>query len=372
MNQTSVKKIAFFHELDKGGARRSSNEFSKLLGSDFEIDLYLVDEKLDKNECSYYHSIRFFKFKPKKWKGHNWKVRLYKDTIELFRLYLLHRKIAKEISDKKYDLVFSFPSKYTQAPFLLRFLRTPVIYYCQEPLRMVYEDLFRVGPEVGIGKYYYEKINRFVRKIIDRENIKKADLILSNSLYTSKNIYSAYKLKSYPVYMGVDVNFFKPSNKPKKYDVLYIGAYDKSENFDLLQTALKKLNYPPQKIRLVIKEKEWISGNKAMRNLYQSAKVIICIGYKEPFGLIPIEALSCGLPVIALNDGGYKETVKNNKNGILIKQDATELSRAIEEIISDEKTYKRMSKEARNSALNSWSWLNSKEKLLRMINKVTN
>jgi len=369
MNQNSHKRIAFFHELDKGGARRSSNEFSKLLRSNFKIDLFLIDEKLNKDEIPFYDSIRFFKFKPKVWKGHDWKVRLYKDTIELFRLYLLHRKIAKEIGDKKYDLVFSFPSKYTQAPFILKFLKIPVIYYCQEPLRMVYEDLFKVGPEVGVGRYYYEKVNRFIRKIIDRENIKKADTILANSIYTSKNIYSAYRLKSTPVYMGVDVDFFSPSERQKKHEILYIGAYDKSENYSLLRKALSKLHLRPEKARLVFKEKEWISGNKAMRDLYRSSKIIICIGYKEPFGLIPIEALSCGLPVVALNDGGYKETVNHNINGLLVKQNSDQLAEAITQILSDERTYRKMSKAARESALNQWSWNNSKQKLLEVIDK---
>ena len=217
MKRNSFKRIAFFHELDKGGARRPSNEFAKLLKGNYKIDLFLIDEKLNRDEISFYNSIRFFIFKPKVWGGHNWKVRLYKDTIELVKLYFLHKKIAKEISKKNYDLVFAFPSKYTQAPFLLRFLKIPIIYYCQEPLRMVYEELFKVGREVGLGRYYYEKLNRYLRKIIDRENIKKANTILANSVYTSKNIYSAYKLKSTPVYMGVDVNFFSPSEKHKKY-----------------------------------------------------------------------------------------------------------------------------------------------------------
>ena len=37
----------------------------------------------------------------------------------------------------------------------------------------------------------------------------------------------------------------------------------------------------------------------------------------EDFGITPVEAMSCGTPVIAFNGGGYKETVINNKTGIL-------------------------------------------------------
>src|SRR5205823_13568479 len=49
------------------------------------VDLFLVDEKQDVSEKIYFHSIRFFRFLPQKWTGKNWKIRIYKDTIELIK-----------------------------------------------------------------------------------------------------------------------------------------------------------------------------------------------------------------------------------------------------------------------------------------------
>src|SRR5258708_3905124 len=132
-----MMKIAFFHEVHAGGARKTVNEFGKRLKHKHTVDMYYVDGKNDVAEEKNFHSVNFYKFTPKKWTGGNWKTKLYKDSIELIKLYNSHKKIARDIDIKKYDLVFIHPSKFTQAPFLLRFLKTKKIYYCQEPLRMV-------------------------------------------------------------------------------------------------------------------------------------------------------------------------------------------------------------------------------------------
>ena len=93
-------KIAVFHELHSGGALRAVDEFVKGLKKDHQVDLYTTDN-----------------FTPKKWNGGNWKLKLYKDTVELYKLFKLHRKIAQEINEKEYDIVFIHPSQFTQRSF---------------------------------------------------------------------------------------------------------------------------------------------------------------------------------------------------------------------------------------------------------------
>src|SRR5690349_18727077 len=129
-------KIAIFHELHAGGARRAVNEFAIRLKKKNRVDLFLVDEKTSAEENIFFSTIRLFQFIPKKWQGKNWKVRLYKDSVELFHLNKLHKKIADEINQKGYDIVLVFPSRYTQAPFLLKFLKTKSVYFAMEPLRI--------------------------------------------------------------------------------------------------------------------------------------------------------------------------------------------------------------------------------------------
>ena len=54
---------------------------------------------------------------------------------------------------------------------------------------------------------------------------------------------------------------------------------------------------------------------------YQRAKAFIFpIKWNEPFGLVPVEAMSCGTPVLAYSNGGVSETVKSGETGVLVDQ----------------------------------------------------
>src|SRR6266566_1471158 len=108
-------KIAIFHELHAGGARRAANEYARCLKKNNTVDLYIIDKEKNNKENTYYSAISFYIFIPKKWQGKNWKVRIYKDTLELVKLYKLHKKIAQIINQKNYDVVLVFPSQFTQA-----------------------------------------------------------------------------------------------------------------------------------------------------------------------------------------------------------------------------------------------------------------
>ena len=173
-------KIAIFHELHRGGARRSLNEVAKRLKENHIVDLYIVDEKKEESEKEYFNSVRFFRFIPKKWTGRDWKIRLYKDSIELLKLFFLHKQIAKDINDKHYDIVLVHPSQYTQAPFILKHLTEKTIYYCHEPLRLAYDPFLKFNSK-NLKKRIYEKCVRQLRKVIDKNNTLSADVLITNS-----------------------------------------------------------------------------------------------------------------------------------------------------------------------------------------------
>ena len=349
-------KIAVFHELNKGGARRAANEFSNYIKKNNTVDLYIVDEKEREQEKEFFTNVSFFKFIPKRWTGKNWKAKLYKDTIELINLYRLHKKIALIINSKNYDVVIVNGSKYTQAPFILRFLKTKKIYYCQEPLRMVYEDILDNTEDLDIFRKNYERLNRTIRKRIDRKNIFKSDLILSNSKYTQDNIRKAYGLSSKVCYMGVDEKIFFPKKILKKStDILFIGAYDFVDGYKLLEDALKLI-----KDKLIVKilasEVKWVDNDKTLQGLYSEARIALCLAYNEPFGLIPLEAMACGTPVIAINEGGYRESVLNKVSGYLIKRDPKKLADMIAYLLKNNDRLSSLSNNTRSYIVKNWTW----------------
>ncbi|MBI5197323.1 MAG: glycosyltransferase family 4 protein, partial [Nitrospirae bacterium] len=52
-------------------------------------------------------------------------------------------------------------------------------------------------------------------------------------------------------------------------------------------------------------------------------------------GLAPLEANACGLPVIAVAEGGVRETIVDGRNGLLVESDAKTMATAIERIMTD-------------------------------------
>ncbi len=359
-------KIAFFHELHSGGARRASNEFSKYLKKNNRVDLFIVDERSNDSESKFYSSIFFFKFAAKVWKGHDWRSKFYKDTLELIKLYALHKKIAQRINYGNYDIVFIQGSKFTQAPFILRFIKTKKVYYCQENLRIAYESLLGVDKNLPKHKFLYEKINRLIRKTLDAGNIRHADYVLTNSNFTKENVSKTYRIKAQTCYMGVDPEAFKPERVMKNNDVLYIGAYAFTDGYSILK---KILDTPHKfKIALLIQERKWINDDRLLSKLYSKSKIALALSYNEPFGLIPLEAMACGVPVIAVYEGGYKESIIDGKTGYLVIRDYRKILQKIEYLLDNPLMLDKMSKECRKNILKNWTWkLNGAklEKILR-------
>lgn len=357
-------RIAIFHELDFGGARRAVDEFAKRLNEICDVDLYYVDNKEDKDVKKFAKKTFYYPFYPKSWKGNNWKAKLHKDTVELMNLYSLHKKIARDIKSRDYDYIFVHPSKLTQAPFLLRFLKNKCIYYCQEPLRIVYDSYLSDISHIKFPKNIYEFLNRKLRKWIDLKNFRNASMVLANSEFSKGFIEKSYGKKAVVCYLGVDANLFKPFDINKSIDVLFIGSKDKG--YDLLNESLKLFKIKPR-IYTIFRSVKIKISDKELVNTYNKSKVLVALNQNEPFGLIPLEAMACGIPVIAIGEGGYNESIVNNKTGFLIKRNSEKLLDKINKIINNEELRRKMSVNARAHILNSWAWDKSVERFLEVI-----
>ena len=334
-----------------------------------EVDLYYVDEKRSIAEEKYYNRAFFYKFIPKQWHGNNWKIRFFKDTIELFYLYKLHKKIASAIRKKNYDLLFVNASKFIESPFILQFPNTKKIFYLHDPHdRSLYESNLMQKQQLDIFRKCYEKIIHFFRVIQDKQNLQGADYFLANSKFTQKMFRKTYGKKSTVAYLGVDTAFFTHKLVSKEFDILYIGSHEPVDGYSLLENALKQIK-KKLSVRTVFFEKEWLSKEQ-LRNLYRKSKVIVCLARNEPFGLVPLEAMSCGVPVIAISEGGYKETVIDGETGYLIKN-IKELADKISYLRHEERRV-MFGKKAQQEVLTNWTWKKRitelEKKLLKIIN----
>ncbi|HDZ54829.1 MAG TPA: glycosyltransferase family 4 protein [Candidatus Nealsonbacteria bacterium] len=74
-----------------------------------------------------------------------------------------------------------------------------------------------------------------------------------------------------------------------------------------------------------------VNYQKKVKLLKNAKALLYPISWEEPFGLVMIEALACGCPVIAFNQGSVPEIVKNNETGFIVKN-TLEMAGAIKDI----------------------------------------
>lgn len=358
-------KIAFFHELPFGGARRVVVEYGKILSKKHHVDVFYVDREEEKDLGSVFNKAYFFRYFQKGGKG-QWGTRLYNDTLGLFFLSILHWRIARLIDEQKYDFVFVHPSKFTQAPFILRFLKTKTIYFCQEPLRIAYDLMLSVLPKTSVYKKLYEWVNRFFREIVDASNMAKADKLLANSKFAATWIEKAYGKKADVCYLGVDTNLFAPRDTKKTDDILFLGQKIAIEGYDLFEKALSLFEKAP-KVAYIERDEygKGISDSDLVLAI-QKAKVVVCLSRNEPFGLTALEAASCEVPVVAINEGGFVESVIDGKTGFLVEPSPRPIFEKLELLLQDEKLRNQLGREAREQILEKWTWEKSVDRFLKI------
>ncbi len=99
--------------------------------------------------------------------------------------------------------------------------------------------------------------------------------------------------------------------------------------------------------------------------------VFINAALTEPFGLTLIEAASCGVPVVATDDGGPRDIIKNCKNGILVDVSNTKnISKAINKILDENKLWEKLSENGMRNVREHYTWKAHVEKYLKEIEKI--
>ena len=98
-------------------------------------------------------------------------------------------------------------------------------------------------------------------------------------------------------------------------------------------------------------------GHTQLPLYYTAADVCVIPSHYEPFGLVAIEAMACGTPVVASDVGGLKFTVVPNETGLLVPpQDTEAFARAIERVLTDELWAKKLRQQAPIRVQKNFSW----------------
>jgi len=172
------------------------------------------------------------------------------------------------------------------------------------------------------------------KEILDKFKYK---YLISISKNQQKNTPGVYFFSN--IYNGVDTKIFNfPEDEVKKEDFLWVGRFSKIKGPDLAIKSINKIkgkliligpkslgdtNFYEKKIKPFINSKNIIyKGEKNKNDLvkyYQNAKALLFpIQWEEPFGLVMIEAMACGTPVIAFKRGSVPEIIKDGETGYVV------------------------------------------------------
>ena len=173
----------------------------------------------------------------------------------------------------------------------------------------------------------------FLLKKLDVIHSKRPDHIIANSNFVKKWIKQKYNISSTVIYPPVNTKLFKLETNKSEYFIT-TARLEPYKRVDLLIEAFNKISDTlyivgdgSMKKRLEkianknIRFFKFLEPNKVMQ-LVSKAKAFLHVGI-EDFGIAPVEAQSCGTPVIAYNKGGISETVINGKTGILFNSQST-------------------------------------------------
>jgi glycosyltransferase involved in cell wall biosynthesis len=250
-----------------------------------------------------------------------------------------------DLSD--YDLVLS--SSGAEAKGVRTGPKTLHINYCHSPTHYYWirSDEYMGNPGFPFG---FNWLARLGLKLLigplkrwDFQAAKHPDYIIANSTHTQAMIKRYYRQESTVIYPPVDTDRFKISGKPpQRHGLLVAGRQTPYKRFDLAIEACNELKVPlvvigngPDHKRLEKLAGRGVTfltnvGDHEMAAHFQSALAFI-MPNMDDFGVVAVEALSAGTPVVAYQKGGSLDYLKDGRNGVFFdKQTVKSVTAALE------------------------------------------
>jgi glycosyltransferase involved in cell wall biosynthesis len=243
----------------------------------------------------------------------------------------------------KYDLIIS--SSHAVAKGVLTNSNQLHINYCHTPMRyawdLTHQYLNESGLSTGIKGTIAKSILHYIR-MWDVIASNRVDYFVANSNYIAGRIKKIYRRDAEVIYPPVDTKDFSLQAKKENF-YLAASRFVPYKRIDLIAEAFSKM--PDKRLIIIgdgsnadkIKSKASVNieflgyqSREKLIEFMQKAKAFI-FAADEDFGIMIIEALACGTPVIALNKGGAGETIIDNKTGIHFnEQSADSIKEAVE------------------------------------------
>ncbi len=280
------------------------------------------------------------------------KLPFYKKLYSPYRVFAPGAFAALDLLD--YDVVISSSNAYFAKNVTVRVSATHFC-YCHTPPRALYGfSTMSDWKSNPFTKFVGSILNHFLR-VVDYYSAQKVDHFIANSQETARRIQKYYRRDStviHPPVALVDQAPPTPATFDKRSYYLYVNRLALAKHPELAVAVASRLNLPLkvvgsgkmlQKLKSMAGETVEFFGSvsdKQLTALYANAKALLYPVEDEDFGIVPVEAMAFGTPVIAHKSGGPKETVKHLKNGILFEElSEVELEKAIQLFVAKEATF---------------------------------
>ncbi|MCB0416446.1 MAG: glycosyltransferase [Bdellovibrionaceae bacterium] len=313
---SSPKRVAIVHDWLTGerGGEKVLRELLALFPQAEIFTLFYDSQKFTQTYLGHPVHTSFLQLFPGIGKYYRYLLPLFPMAIERLDL-------------RGYDLVIS--SSHCVAKGVITDPESTHISYCHTPMRYVwdcYHDYFPPGFKENLMAPFLHYLRTW-----DAASAGRVDEFIANSQFVRQRIGRYYRREASVIYPPVDTEFFHPGTDTREDFYLVVSAFAPYKRIDIAIEACRRLERrvvvvgDGQDASTLLRHNNpqlEFTGRislSRLRGLYRTARALLFPG-KEDFGIVPVEALACGTPVVAYGVGGASETVLDGKTGVLFSE----------------------------------------------------
>jgi glycosyltransferase involved in cell wall biosynthesis len=254
-----------------------------------------------------------------------------------YKKYLPLMPLACEQLDlQAYDLVIS--SEAGPAKGVITRPDSLHVCYCHSPMRYVWDRYHDYQRSAGrLAGPLFPWVAHYLRQW-DRLSADRVDHFVANSAFVASRIRKFYRREARVIHPPVDVAAFAP-DRPRGDHYLVLGQLVAYKRADLAVQAFNELGAPlvvigegeqAAELRAQARNNVHLLGRQpfaVIREHLQTCRALVFPGV-EDFGIVPVEAMAAGAPVVAFGRGGVLETVRDGVTGCLFHEQTVEALKA--------------------------------------------
>lgn len=401
-------RIAVWHNLPSGGGKRALHDHVRgLLARGHNIEAW-CPPTADREFLPFGPSVREHVVDlkwPTPWhRSDEWQITLEIDrSISAMDAHC--RQCAAEIDAGKFDVLFANTCMLFRTTSIGRFATTPSVLYLQEPMRSLYEALPRL-PWLARPREAWSprRLSSYRPTFVDIRKLRNVRVqareeannaaafrrILVNSYFSRESILRAYGLESDVCYLGIDTARFIDKGLTRDSNVVGLGSITREKNLAFCIRAigamvpprptltwvgniadpkhLDELRRVADDVGVVFKPMIRVS-DEMLLDVLNRAAVMVYAPRLEPFGLAPLEANACGVPVVAVAEGGIRETVVDGVTGLLVPSDPKAMAEAVTRLLTDPTFARQLGTNAREAAAAKWGFSSATDRIEQQLQR---